>query len=414
MTFSYQRSDLRKRNVRDRGLRKSQTRILIASAASLSIGVLAAGISSSAAIADPVSTVFVIAMENHDFTQPASYTSIQQIYGNSAAPYLNSLVTPGSANAQYTSYFSNMTNAAPGVHPSEPNYIWQNGGSNFGVATDNDPSASSHNIETATSFTGQLTQKGVSWNSYQEDVQYSSSPLVSASGTGGVHNGNTVTTNPFNGTLQYNYAVKHNPMAFFTDSNTNPAAGKTFSQLQTDIANNSYAAYNWITPNQYNDMHSALTGGFTYHGVTYTGDQAAVAQGDNFLSVLVPELEGTTAFQNGTAMIEIWFDESEGGDTSAYTIPEIIISKDAIGNAFNVTESITHSADLLTDEEIFQTGSCLLAACNSPDLSAALRPGSIPTSVPEPVSLSLYGVGIAVAGLLGRRRRQGKDSMTAF
>lgn len=371
-------------------------------------GLITFSLLTSTAIASPISTVFVIAMENHNFTQPSSYTAIQQLYGNPAAPYLNSLVTPGNANAQYTSYFSNMTNVAPGVHPSEPNYIWENGGSNFGVLSDADPSATAHNIETATSLTGQLTQKGVSWNSYQEDVQYSSSPLVSAFGTGGVHNGNTVTPNPYNGTLQYNYAVKHNPMAFFTDSNTNPAVGRTFAQLQSDIANNSYAAYNWITPDQYNDMHSALNGGFTYKGVAYTGDQAAVAQGDNFLSMLVPELEGTSAFQNGTAMIEIWDDESEGGDTSAYTIPEIVISKDAIGNAYDVTVPITHSADLITDEEIFQTGSCLLAACNSPDLSAAFLPGSIPTSVPEPLSVSIFGVGAVAAGLFGRRSRRKK------
>ena len=148
-------------------------------------------------------------------------------------------------------------------------------------------------------------------------MQYSSSVQASASGTGGTHNGHTVTANPYNGTLQYNYAVKHNPMSFFTDSLGNPNNGLTFSQLQTDLTNNTYAAYNWITPNQYNDMHSALSGGFTYNGTHYTGDQAAVAQGDNFLSIIIPQIEATNAFQNGTGMIEIWFDESEGGDSSA-------------------------------------------------------------------------------------------------
>jgi hypothetical protein len=343
-------------------------------------------------------------MENHNFTQPSSFTSIQQIYGNTAAPYLNSLITPGNPNAQNTSYFSNLTNVAPGIHPSEPNYIWENGGSNFGVASDADPSAAAHNIESATSLSGQLTQKGVSWNSYQEDVQYSTSHLVSASGTGGVHNGNTVTANPYNGTLQYNYAVKHDPMAFFTDSNASPSDGKTFAQLETDISNNTYAAYNWITPNQFNDMHSALTGGFTYNGTHYTGDQAAVAQGDNFLSDIIPQLEGTDAFQNGSGMIEIWFDESEGGDTSAFTIPEIIISKDAVGNAFNVTAPLTHSADLLTNEEIFQTGACLQAACSSRDLSAAFLPGAVPASVPEPLTLSIFAGGLMGAAVLRRRK----------
>ncbi len=372
----------------------------------LVLGLMATTVLSAPVMATPVQTVFIIAMENHNFTQPTGLTtSPEQLLGNPAAPYLNSLVTPGNPNAQFTSYSSDMINAAPGVHPSEPNYIWENAGSNFGVLADSDPSAASHNIISATSLTGQLTAKGITWHSYQEDVQYSSSPLVSASGTGGVHNGNTVTPNPYNGTLQYNYAVKHNPMAFFTDSNSSPNAGLTFAQLQTDLHNNTYAQYNWITPDQYNDMHSALNGGFTYDGATYTGDQAAVAQGDNFLSQIVPEIEQTTAFQNGTGMIEIWNDESEGGDTSAFAIPEIIISKDAVGNAFDVTEQLTHSADLLTDEEIFQTGQCLLAACSSPDLSPFFQAGSIPSSVPEPASMTLFGVGAFTVGLLRRRRR---------
>jgi hypothetical protein len=367
----------------------------------LALGLLFAAAFSLPASAGAISTVFVVAMENHDFTQPSSYTSIQPIYGNAAAPYINSLVTPGNANATYTSYFSQMLNSAPGVHPSEPNYIWENGGSNFGVTSDADPSAGAGNIISATSLTGQLSAHGISWNSYQEGVQFSTTGgMTSASGT------NASYTNPFNGSHQYNYAVKHNPMAFFTDSNGKPNAFRTFDQLQTDITNNTYAKYNWITPDQYNDMHSALTGGFTYLGTHYTGDQAAVAQGDNFLSILIPELEGTTAFQNGTALIEIWFDESEGGDSSAFDIPEIMISKDAVGNAYNVTGTYTHSADLLTDEEIFQTNACLLAACTSPDLRAAFINGAIPTTVPEPASLGLFAAGAAALGFISRRRKK--------
>ena len=222
------------------------------------------------------------------------------------------------------------------------------------------------------------------------------------SGTGGTApSGATVTTNPYNGTSQYNYAVKHNPMAFFTDSATSNV--KTFAQLQTDLTNNTYAQYNWITPNQYNDMHSALSGGFTYNGTHFTGDQASIAQGDNFLSIIVPQIEATTAFQNGTGMIEIWDDESEICDTTACDIPEIIISKDAIGNAFDVTELVTHSGSLLTDQEIFQAGPCLLASCGATDLSAAFRPGSIPTGVPEPASIALFGAGLL--GLFCARRK---------
>jgi len=368
----------------------------------IAFGLLATTALTTSVLAAPIQTVFVIAMENHDLTQPSSLTSPQQILGNPAAPYLNSLMTPGNPNALNTSYATNMTNVAPGIHPSEPNYIWENGGSNFGVASDDDPSAAAGNIISSPSATGLMTKKGVTWSSYQEDVQFSATGgTTSASGT------SASSTNQFNGSHQFNYAVKHNPMAFFTDSNTNPSAFKTFSQLQTDLTNNTYSQYNWITPDQFNDMHSPLTGGFTYHGVSYTGDQAAVAAGDNFLSQMVPEIENTKAFQNGTGMIEIWFDESEGGDTSAFTIPEVIISKDAIGNAFDVTETLTHSADLLTQEEIFQLGQCLGASCDSPDLSAFFKPGSIPDSVPEPASLTLLAAGVLGTTLVRRRRRRG-------
>jgi len=39
-----------------------------------------------------IGDIFVIAMENHNFTQPPSQTSPQQIFGNPAAPYINSLL----------------------------------------------------------------------------------------------------------------------------------------------------------------------------------------------------------------------------------------------------------------------------------------------------------------------------------
>ena len=88
-------------------------------------------------------------------------------------------------------------------------------GSDFGVHTDADPNPASGNTFAShvIHLTAQLDAAGVAWKNYQEDVELSASPTNSASGT------NAPTLNPhFAGTAQFNYAVKHNPMAFFADS----------------------------------------------------------------------------------------------------------------------------------------------------------------------------------------------------
>src|SRR5215475_4660707 len=60
----------------------------------LSVFALLATFGGASANAQQIKTVFVIAMENHNWTQPANqFTgSIQQIYQNPAAPFINSLV----------------------------------------------------------------------------------------------------------------------------------------------------------------------------------------------------------------------------------------------------------------------------------------------------------------------------------
>jgi len=80
--------------------------------------------------AGQIKTVFVIAFENHNWTQPASQHNPGSILGNRNAPYINSLVQHGNPNAAQVSYASNYLNAGPAIHPSEANYIWSEAGSN--------------------------------------------------------------------------------------------------------------------------------------------------------------------------------------------------------------------------------------------------------------------------------------------
>src|SRR5437899_885754 len=287
---------------------------LLAAAAT---GVLLAAQASSSQPPQAIGAVFVIAMENHNFTQPPTQTNPQPILGNPAAPFMNSLITPGNPSAAQVSYATAYFNAGRGVHPSEPSYVWAEAGSDFGVHTDADPGPANGNVYDVPHLTRQLNAAGIPWKNYQEDVQFAASAIHSASGT------STTFINPYYGTGQFNYAVKHNPMAFFADTqlqNVYPLA-----QLFDDLNNNAVGRYNWITPNQFNDAHSALSGGFTYQGTHYTGDQAGIAQGDNFLSIVVPQIMATPAYQDNGVII-IWWDETEGGDDASRAIPEIVIS----------------------------------------------------------------------------------------
>src|SRR6202023_4085004 len=90
--------------------------------------------------------------------------------------------------------------------------------------------------------------------------------------------------NAYNYSTQYNYASKHNPQIFFRDTNGGCPATPSklyppLQQLALDLQKHEVADYNWITPNQYNDQHSRLAGGYGAFGST---DQGAIAQGDNF------------------------------------------------------------------------------------------------------------------------------------
>ena len=127
-------------------------------------------------------------------------------------------------------------------------------------------------------------------------------------------------------------------------------------------------------------MHSPLPAGFTYNGAHLAGDAAQIAQGDNFLSKIVPMIASSQAYKDDGVII-IWWDETEGGDDTSHKIGEIIISPDAKGNAYTNQTRYTHSSDLLTMQKIFNVGPCLRDACRANDLSDLFVPGAIPDQI---------------------------------
>ena len=291
-----------------------------------------------------IKTVFVIPLENHDWTQINPEGHPQQIFGNPAAPFVNSLATPGNSNAMQASYATHYYSAARREHPSESNYIWSEAGTEFGLHTDNDPSEASGNLfSNVLHLSGQLTAAGISWRSYQQDLEYSSSATKTASD-------HDKKVDPYNGTTEHLYTVKHNPMEFFTDTQNKNVYSMT--QLWTDLANNNIGRYNWITPNAFNDMHSAVPGGYNHHGVQYFGNQAAVAEGDNCLSIIIPKIMASQAYKDNGVII-IWTDETVSTDDTNTALPFIIISPLAKGNAYASALPYSHSSTLKTMDEIF-------------------------------------------------------------
>jgi phosphatidylinositol-3-phosphatase len=400
----------------------------------------------SSAQAQQIGDVFYIALENHNFTQPSTVPAgtPQQLFGNPAAPFLNSLVTPGNPNAANVSFAGNYQNVSPNLHPSEPNYVFQVAGVT-GPLNDNDPYP--NNIVNAPNLGQIMAAKGETWRSYQEDVD-----LVPTSGSVNQPGANSLTstvaaksqftvpttsfsgtsstyTNPYNDSHQYNYAAKHDPFVFFPSTNGGTATAPNNSpsnsqsqnyaplqQLQTDLNDNSVARFNWITPDQFNDMHSALNTNFTYTGQTFAAgtDQEAVALGDNFLSIVVPEIEASQAFKDNGEIV-IWNDETEGdedvGSTAGFDGTEIIISPLAKGNAFTNNILYTHSSDLVTLQNIFGVagggaGGYLGGVAGANSLADLFKPGVIPSAIPEPSTWVMMGLGFAgLAGAAGYRRK---------
>jgi len=319
-------------------------------------------VTQAVASASQIGDVFMIVMENHNWTQPADQTDPPQIKNNPLAPYINSLANQ---NAFASEYLNAGTNQGLDIHPSEPNYIWLESGSDNGIEDDLDPVTVTNGQVTinpghmlnVNHLATLLDQASIPWKSYQEGISGTQVPLVS---TG-------------------DYVPKHDPFVYFADStgNGNPndpygiAHNRPFTELANDLTNNTVARYNFITPDLYDDMHSSLDG----------GDE--VQQGDDWLAKNLPTILNSQAYKNN-GLIIITSDETEGGDDAQHTIPLLILSPLAKSGGYTNTIEYSHSSTLKTLQEIFQVGPLLGDAANplTNDLSDLFQPGVIPQTVP--------------------------------
>ena len=254
-------------------------------------------------------------MENHNWSA---------IKGNAAAPYINNTLLRLGAHAEQ--YYN-----PPANHPSLPNYLWLEAGTNFGILNDDAPSAD-HQSSTMHLVT-LLKNANISWKAYEEGISGTSCPLSD----------------------QNLYAVRHDPFVYFddvTNSLSSTSANcishvRPFSELDGDLQADKVASYNFITPDLCDDMHNC-----------------SVASGDSWLAQNLPKILNSTAYQQGGAIFITW-DEGSNGDGP---IGMIVLSP-FVKPGYSNSVYYNHGSTLKTLQEIFQVTPMLGDAGNQTDLS---------------------------------------------
>jgi hypothetical protein len=270
-----------------------------------------------------IKTVFVILMENQNWST---------IKGSGSALYIRNTLLPMASHAE-------AYKTPSGNHPSEPNYIWLAAGQSFGITNDNDPS--SNHIASDANLGYLMNRAGVTWKSYQEDIDGTTCPLTSSG----------------------KYAAKHNPFVFFDDLtgalDPNDAGciahNRPYTDLATDLAGGTVARFNFITPNLCHDMHDVCA-----------PQLSMIKQGDDWLSTEVPRILASRAYQDDGALFIIW---DEGFLDSDGPIGMIVLSPLAKGGGYSNSIAYTHSSSLRTFEEILGLAPDLGGAASATSLS---------------------------------------------
>lgn len=205
----------------------------------------------------------VLVMENQSY---------DQIIGNSAAPYINSLA----------SSYLRATCSYASAHNSLPNYLEMISGRDYEASgTPNDCTPSNCGPITGADIASQLDATAISWKAFMGAMPSD----CDAGGSGG-------------------YVVRHNPFVYFPQ-------GRTSQGCRNDVpAAGLLAALNSPRPPD-----------FVFYSPSICEDGgndapcSTIANGNRFLGGLVPAIMATAWYRDAGTIILTW-DESAGSDTS--------------------------------------------------------------------------------------------------
>jgi phosphatidylinositol-3-phosphatase len=290
-----------------------------------------------------VKTVWVIMMENHNWTGDDAGASFgdPDIKDNPLAPYINGTLVKISAHAEQ--YYN-----PPGNHPSQPNYLWLEAGTNFGVLADTQPGQPQ--LFTKKHLVTLLQNAGISWRAYAEPDF--GSPVFD--------------TCP----LDFSFLdINHLAPDFFNDINDglNPQSAecvehvRPYYQMATDLADHTTAQYNLVIPDVCHDGHE----GVSPCDATEPADNTL--RSDTWLKQNVPLILQSDAYKEGGAIFITW-DEAEDTDQfSDGPIGMFVLSPFAKGGgktAYSNSIHYDHSSTLKTVEEILGVQPLLGAAAD--------------------------------------------------
>jgi hypothetical protein len=188
----------------------------------------------------------------------------------------------------------------------------------------------------------QLAWSGLAWKSYQESL-----PLGSAFGVnysnGTVSNLSSFTTlAPLTtASIVQDYAVKHNPFAYFKSVQDGDRENNTLANivgfdgpggLYADLATGNVPSLSFIAPNQCDDQHGRGNGdafcafdygqndsGYTY-GTQVGLNPGLILQGDVTIKRLVEGIHASPVWANGrNAIIIVWDENDYSGSTTQLT-----------------------------------------------------------------------------------------------
>ena len=258
----------------------------------------------------PLPRTAVIVLENHEYSQ---------VIGNSGEmPFLNRLVSRGALATNYN-----------GVsHPSLPNYLALIGGSTYGIDSDCTSCWAS-----GTNLGVQLSEAGVSWRAYMEDMP---EPCYSGATYGG-------------------YAKKHNPFMYFESITAVPGLCRNVvpanARLEADLGSREgLRTFTWLTPNLCNDGHDC-----------------GLATVDSWLSTWAPRI---TRKLGPEGVLVITFDEGYG---AGLHIPTLFVGPGA-RKGIQLTGPFNHYSLLATIESRYHLPRLNEAAAALPMRGAILKP----------------------------------------